>query len=78
VPAAAYTEWYNFNLALLNPAGSDERDNLNNAALDAGETMPIDFRTLVPDRAVPVKITVSVTERTNDYATVHIVREYLR
>jgi hypothetical protein len=78
VPAAPYTEWYNFNLALLNPAGNDQRDDLNKAAVDAGETMPIDFRTLVPDRAVPVKITVSVMARTNDYATVRIVREYVR
>lgn len=78
VPAAPYTEWYNFNLALLNPAGNGQRDDLNKAALDAGETMAIDFRTLVPGKAVPVKITVSVTERNNDYAAVHIVREYVR
>jgi len=78
VPAAPYTEWYNFNLALLNPAGNNLRDDLNKAALDGGETMAIDFRTMVPDKVIPVKITVSVMERTNDYATVHIVREYLR
>ncbi len=78
VPAAPYTEWYNFNLALLNPAGNDQRDNLNEAALDAGETMTVDFSTLVPGKAVPVKIIVSVTARNNNYATVHIVREYVR
>jgi len=78
VPAAPYSAWYNFNLALLNPAGNNERDNLNKAALDAGETMAIDLRTLVPDKAIPVKITVTVTERNNGYATVHIVREYVR
>jgi len=78
VPAAPYTEWYNFNLVLLNPEDNDERDNLNNVALDAGETMTVDFRNFVPDRAVPVKITVSVTERTNDYATVQVRREYVR
>lgn len=78
VPAAPYTQWYNFNLMLLNPAGNEKRDNLNDAALDDGESMTIDFRTLIPDRGVPVKITVMVTERNNDYATVRIVREYVR
>jgi hypothetical protein len=78
VPGAPYTEWYNFNLALLNPAGNDKRDNLNDAALDAGESMSVDFSTLIPGRAVPVKIAISVTERKNEYATVHVVREYLR
>lgn len=78
VPAAPYTEWYNFNLVLLNPQGNDKRQTLNHAALDAGETMPIDFRNLIPERGVPVKITVSVLQRTNDYATVRIVREYMR
>jgi len=78
VPGAPYTDWYAFNLVLFNPAGNEKRDNLNEAALDAGENMVIDFRTLVPGYSVPVKITVSVTERTNQHAAVHVVREYLR
>ena len=78
VPGAPYTEWYNFGLALLSPAGNDERDNLNNAALDAGEAMSVDFRTLIPERSVPVKITVDVVQRGNDYATVHISRQVIR
>jgi len=77
-PGAPYMEWYNFGLALLNPAGNDQRDNLNNAALDAGETMSVDFRTLIPERSVPVKITVDVVQRGNDYATVHISRQVIR
>lgn len=78
VPGAPYTDWYAFNLVLFNLAGNEKRDNLNEAALDAGENMVIDFRTLVPGYSVPVKITVSVTERTNQHAAVHVVREYLR
>jgi len=78
LPSLPYTEWYNFVLALLNPEGNDKRDNLNHAALDAGESMDIDFRTLIPGRGIPVKITVAVKARTNEYATVHITREYLR
>ena len=65
-------------LALLNPEGNDKRDNLNNAALEAGESMEVDFRTLCKDRGMPLKSTVTVLERTDDYATVHLVREYLR
>lgn len=39
-------EWYRFVLVLLNPAGSAQRDDLTQAALGAGESMAIDFRTL--------------------------------
>ncbi len=78
LPGLPYTEWYNFVLALLNPEGNDKRDDLTKVALDAGETMEVDFRYLYPDRGVPIKITVTVTNRTEDYAQVHITREHLQ
>ena len=65
-------------LVLLNPAGNDRRDSLNNAALDAGESKEVDFEHLYKDRGTPIKITVSVTERTNNYAAVHIIRDLSR
>lgn len=77
MPGLPYTEWYNFVVALLNPAGNDKRDDLTQAALDASESMEVDFRHIYPDRGVPLKITVTVAERTNDYAQVHIRRERL-
>jgi len=78
LPGLPYTEWYNFVLALLNPEGNEKRDNLNNVALDAGESMVVDFQQLYKDRGVPVKLHITVEDRTDDYATVHITREYLR
>ena len=77
MPGLPYTEWYNFVLALLNPEGNDRRDDLTQAALDAGESLEVDFRHLYPDRGIPLEITVTVTERTKDYAQVHIKRERL-
>ncbi len=79
VAAAPYTEWYNFPIALLNPAGNDQRDNLNEAAMDAGEFVEVDFSNFYADRGVgvPVRIRVMVTARTDDYAEVHITRERL-
>jgi len=79
VAAAPYTQWYNFPVALLNPAGNDQRENLNEAALDAGEFIEVDFSNFYADRNVglPVRIRVEVTERTDDYAEVHITRERL-
>lgn len=77
LPGIPYQEWYTFILALLNPEGNEKRDNLNNAALDAGESMEVDFRSLYPDRGVPIKITITVTNRTKEYAQVNITREYL-
>jgi hypothetical protein len=74
-PGAPYTEWYNFVLALLNPAGNDQRDDLTHAALDAGESIVVDFRTLYQDRGVPIAITVEVANRTDAYARVRITRE---
>ena len=75
MPGLLYTEWYNYVVALLNPAGNDQRDDLTQAALDAGESIVVDFRTLYPDRGVPVVITVEVTERTDAFAQVRITRE---
>jgi hypothetical protein len=79
IPAAPYTEWYNFPIALLNPAGNDLRDNLNEAALDAGESITVDFSNFYADRGVgiPVRITVTVTARTAEYAEVRLTRERL-
>jgi hypothetical protein len=79
IPAAPYTEWYNFPVALLNPAGNDQRDNLNEAAMDAGEFVEVDFSNFYADRGVgvPIRIRVMVTERTDDTAEVHITRERL-
>jgi hypothetical protein len=76
-PGAVYTEWHNYVLALLNPAGNDQRDDLTEAALDAGESIVVDFRTLYPDRGVPIVITVEVEQRTDAFAKVHISRERL-
>ncbi len=76
-PGLPYTTWYNFVLALLNPAGNDQRDDLNRAALDAGEQMVVDFRTIYPDRGIPITITIAVTARNNDAAQVHIQRRRL-
>jgi hypothetical protein len=78
LPGLPYSEWYNFVLAVLNPDGNEKRDNLNEAAMDAGESMEVDFQTLYGDRGVPVRIHVAIEDRTNDYATVHITREYVR
>jgi hypothetical protein len=78
LPGLPYSEWNNFVLAVLNPEGNEKRDNLNNAAMDAGESMEVDFQTLYSDRGVPVKISVAIENRTNDHATVHITREYVR
>ncbi len=78
LPGLPYTEWYNFVLAVLNPEGNEKRDNLNNVALDAGESTEVDFQSLYEDRGVPVRFRIAVEDRTNDYATVHITREYLR
>jgi hypothetical protein len=75
MPGLPYTEWYNYVVALLNPAGNDQRDDLTQAALDAGESMVVDFRTLYPDRGVPVVIAVEVKERTDTSARVRITRE---
>jgi hypothetical protein len=79
IAAAPYTEWYNFPLVLLNPAGNDQRDNLNEATLDAGEFIEVDFSNFYADRGVgiPIRMRVMVTERTDDYAEVHITRERL-
>jgi len=76
-PALPYSEWYNFILTLLNPAGNDRRQDLNQAALDMGEQLLVDFRTLYPDRGIPITITVAVTARNNDYAQVRIQRRRL-
>ncbi len=78
LPGLPYQGWYKFVLALLNPEGNEKRDDLTQAALDAGEAMEVDFRHLYPDRGVPIRITVTVTDRTEDYAEVRITREYLR
>jgi len=78
LPGLPYSEWYNFVLALLNPEGNEKRDNLNNVALDAGERIEVDFQSLYKDRGVPVKLHIAIEDRTNDFATVHITREYLR
>jgi len=77
IPGLPYTGWQNFVLALLNPEGNDKRDDLNQAALDAGEQMVIDFRDMYPDRGVPLTITVTVTSRTSELAQVRIVRQRL-
>lgn len=71
-------EWYKFVLVLLNPAGHAQRDDLTQAALAAGESMEIDCRTLYAHGGAPVKIAVTVTNLTENYAEVHITREYLR
>jgi len=39
--------------------------------------MEIDFRTLYHARSIPLKITVTITERKTDYAMVRLVRELL-
>jgi hypothetical protein len=78
IAASADQEWYKFVLALLNPAGNEKRMDLNQAALDAGEHMEVDFRHLYEEGGVPLKITVTVIDRTEDYSEVHIVREDLR
>ncbi|MBN1953721.1 MAG: hypothetical protein JW900_01615 [Anaerolineae bacterium] len=75
LPAIPYSEWYNFVLALLNPAGNEQREDLNQAALDAGESITVDFANLYADRGLPIRITVAVTERTAAYAAVRITRE---
>jgi hypothetical protein len=76
-PGMPYTEWYNFVLALLNPAGNDQRDDLTQAALDVGESIMVDFQTLYPDRGVPIVITVEVVNRMDEYAQVRITREHV-
>jgi hypothetical protein len=77
IAASADQEWYKFVLALLNPGGNEKRMDLNQATLDVGEHMEINFRHLYKEGGVPLKITVTVTDRTEDYSEVHIVREDL-
>jgi hypothetical protein len=50
---------------------------LNQAALDAGEHMEVDFRTLYGERGVPLKITVSVQRRSDEFAEVRVQRQRL-
>jgi hypothetical protein len=76
-PGLPYTGWQNFVLALLNPEGNDKRDDLNQAALDVGEKMVVDFQTLYPDRGVPIQIGITVESRTGSSAQVRITRERL-
>ena len=71
-------EWYKFVLVLLNPDGNENRNDLTKAALDKGEKMEIDFGDLYEHAGVPVKITITVIRRTDDYAEVHITREIKR
>ena len=68
-------EWNTFVLVLLNPAGNQQRDDLTQAALAAGERLEVDFRTFYAHAGVPIKITVSVSALTGDEAEVHIRRE---
>jgi hypothetical protein len=79
LPVLEYTpeEWYTFVLVLLNPAGNARRDDLTQAALAAGESLEVDFRTLYAHAGVPIKITVSVAALTGDEAEVHVRRERL-
>ncbi|MDO8055271.1 MAG: carboxypeptidase regulatory-like domain-containing protein, partial [Candidatus Hermodarchaeota archaeon] len=76
-PGMEYQGWNMFILALLNPAGNEKRDNLNQAALDSGEEMIVDFRTLYSHADLPIKVKIAVQERGSDYAKVRIEREYL-
>ncbi len=76
-PGMEYQGWNMFILALLNPEGNEKRDNLNQAALDSGEEMIVDFRTLYSHADLPIKIKIAVQERGGDYAKVRIEREYL-
>ncbi|MBN2146137.1 MAG: hypothetical protein JW726_02070 [Anaerolineales bacterium] len=71
-------EWYRFVVVLLNPAGNANRANLTQAALGAGESMDIDFRTLYADTGAPIVIRVVVDELTADAAVVHIIRQQVR
>jgi len=76
-PGLPYSDWRNFVLVLLNPAGNEQRLDLNQVALDAGEQMVVDFRTFYPDRGIPIMITVTVAARTNEYAQVRVQRQRL-
>jgi len=71
-PGMEYQEWYTYRICLLNPEGNEKRDNLNNVALDSGETMEVDFNTLYAHAGVPITITITVKSRTNEFAEVHI------
>jgi len=77
IPGLPYTGWQNFVLALLNPAGNDRREDLTQAALDAGETMTVDFRAIYPDRGIPLVITMTVTDRSPERARVRVQRQRL-
>ncbi len=77
IPGLPYTGWQNFVLALLNPAGNDQRQDLTQAALDTGERIEVDFRTIYPDRGIPLLITVTVAERTTERARVRVQRQRL-
>jgi hypothetical protein len=77
LPGLPYSGWQNFVLTLLNPEGNDKREDLNQAALDAGESLAVDFRSIYSDRGVPIQISVMVTGRTEDQAQVRITRERL-
>jgi hypothetical protein len=77
LPVVEYdpAEWYKFVVVLLNPAGNEQRDDLTQAPLAAGENIVVDFQNLYAHGGVPVTITVTVTELTPQYAQVHIVRQ---
>lgn len=77
IPSIPYTDWYKYRLALLNPAGNDQRDDLNQAALDTGQSLTVDFRDLYEHAGVPITIDISVESRGLDYAVVNIRRNYL-
>jgi hypothetical protein len=70
-------EWYKFILVLLNPAGNEKRDDLNDAALAAGEKMELDLRTLYAQAGIPIKLTIGVNELTETYAEVSVTREII-
>lgn len=74
-PARPYTAWHDFVVALLNPAGNYLRDDLTQVALDAGESITVDFTNLYEDRGAPFIIDVAVTARNAEYAEVHITRQ---
>jgi hypothetical protein len=73
----AKQEWWRFVLALLNPKGNEKRNDLNQAALDAGESMEVDFGNLYPDIGAPVKIRVTILQRSEDRCKLQITREYV-
>jgi hypothetical protein len=74
-PEYTPADWYKFVLVLLNPAGNEQRADLTQAPLAAGERIVVDGANLYPEASAPVKITISVSELTGEYAQVQFTRE---